>query len=430
MNFKVFLLISIVLSSLMFHSTSGQVNSDSPFERKFQDVKFLDAYLGTKEQKMEIKPGDRNIPFTVVFANVGTTDITGIKGQLSMPLGFSSADGKTALIIADSDNNALAGEVFYMTFFVDIDQNVTIKQYPATIKVEYSRVRESGMRTSFFDFDFKVTGTSVINVRALDPILQSLKQNHVKIELQNLGTATISGVTIKLQNTENSISSTTDSATKIEKVVILNSEWTTGSIGPNESKTLEGDIYVPESFKSDTLRVPLSITYFNSQGDRITTDKIVDFFVKGFIDLSIYDIDIIELSGKPTLIGNVINEGNDDALFGFVTLEPLENSNIKKSTQFVDEIDTDSPIPFNFPIEFDGTPIYGSHDVKITVRYKDSIRNEHFITENATININDPSLTKKSDFNYNTLFIIPIVVIVGFFAFKKLKKRKVTNSTN
>lgn len=424
MNHYAILFIILLLSSFVVNSAFAQTGNGSPFERKFQDVKFLDAYFGTKDKKMEIKPGDKNVPFTVVFANVGTTDIAGIKGQLSLPMGFSSADGKTALILADSDNNALAGETFYMTFFVNVDQYVIIKQYPATVKVEYSRVRESGTRNSFFDFDFKVTGTSVINVKALDPILLSLKQNHVKIEIHNDGTAPISGVTIKRQNTEDSVSPTTDSSTRIEKVVILNSEWTTGSIGSNESKFLEADIYVPESFKGDTLRVPLSINYFNAQGDRITIDRIVDFFVKGLIEVSIYDIEVIDLSGKPTLIGNVINEGNDDALFGFVTLEPLENSNIKKSTQFVDEIDTDSPIPFNFPIEFDGIPKYGNHDVKITVRYKDSTRTEHFLTENTTINIKDPALNKKADFSYAPLIIIPIIGGAGFFIFKKFKNKK------
>ena len=65
--------------------TSGGFG-DSPFERDFGDVKFLDAYFGTIDEKIEVEAGDSNVPFTVVFANVGTQDITGIKGQLSLPL--------------------------------------------------------------------------------------------------------------------------------------------------------------------------------------------------------------------------------------------------------------------------------------------------------------------------------------------------------
>ena len=46
------------------------------------------------------------------MANVGIQDITGIRGQLSLPLGFSSSDGSDSLIYADADSNSLAGETF------------------------------------------------------------------------------------------------------------------------------------------------------------------------------------------------------------------------------------------------------------------------------------------------------------------------------
>ena len=87
------------------------------------------------------------------------------------------------------------------------------------------------------------------------------------------------------------------------------------------------------------LRVPMEITYFNAHGEQLTISRIVDFYVKGLIDITIYDVEVIELSGKPTIIGEIINEGNENALFGFVTLEPLGNSNIKKQTQYIDEIE-------------------------------------------------------------------------------------------
>ena len=48
-------------------------------------IKFLDAYFGTEAEKIEVAPGDKNVPFTVIMSNVGTQDITGIKGKLSLP---------------------------------------------------------------------------------------------------------------------------------------------------------------------------------------------------------------------------------------------------------------------------------------------------------------------------------------------------------
>ena len=98
MNVKVLLLLFAVgVLPLVFDNSYAQITSggfgNSPFERDFGDVKFLDAYFGTMDNKLEVDSGDRNVPFTVVLANVGTQDITGIRGQLSLPLGFSAADG-------------------------------------------------------------------------------------------------------------------------------------------------------------------------------------------------------------------------------------------------------------------------------------------------------------------------------------------------
>jgi hypothetical protein len=363
------------------------------------------------------------------MANVGTQDITGIRGQLSLPLGFLASDGPGSLIHADADSNSLAGENFHITFFVDIGNGVQIQQYPGTVKVDYSRLRESGVRTAFEDFDFKITGESVINVRALDPFLTSLQTNHVTIEISNDGTAPISSVNIALQNTQSERASTTQSITNVENVVILNTDWEVGEIEPNSKRLVELDVYVPESLKGDTLRAPIQISYFNAHGDKHTLSRIADFYVKGFIDLSMYNIDVIELSGTQMVIGEIINEGNEDGLFGFVTVEPRGDSNIKSNTQFIDEIEIDAPVPFNIPIEFDDEPKYGEHDITITVRYKDGIRDEIFLPHDVTIFVEEPSNDDESESD-PTMIIIPIIVAIGVGIYVIRRRKKKVVQTN
>jgi len=423
----------LLMTPFVIDNSFAQISSggfgNSPFERDFGDVKFLDAYFGTLNQKIEIEPGDSFVPFTVVFANVGSQDITGIRGQLSLPYGFSGSNGPGSVIIADSDSNSIAGENFYLTFFVNIDQNAKIQQYPGSVKVDYSRLRESGVRTSFSDFSFIVTGDSLINVRALDPFLTSLKTNDVIIIISNDGTAPISSVDIVATNTQTEMASTASSTTNIENVVILESNWDVGNIEPKSSRQLTATVYIPESLKGDTLRIPLSITYYNAHGDRHTVDKIVDFYIKGFIDLSIYGINVIELSDTQMVVGEIINEGNQDALFGFVTLEPLGDSNIKKQRQFIDEIEIDAPVPFNIPLEFDGEPKYGEHEIKITVRYKDDVREEIFLPYETTIFVEKPSNDEESEDN-TIMIVIPIVIAiaVGIFVMRRRKKEEIENS--
>jgi len=429
----IFSITVLLLTPFVVENSFAQISSggfgNSPFERDFGDVKFLDAYFGTLNQKIEVEPGDANVPFTVVLANVGTQDITGIRGQLSLPYGFSGSNGPGAVILADSDSNSLAGDNFHLTFFVNLDQKAQIQQYPGTVKVDYSRLRESGVRTSFSDFTFKVTGDSIINVRAVDPILTSLQTNDVIVLISNDGTAPISSVDIVATNTQTEMASTTSSTTNIEKVVILESNWDVGNIEPKSSRQLTATIYVPENLKGGTLRIPLSVSYFNAHGDSHTIDKIVDFYIKGLIDLSVYGIKVIELADTQMVVGEIINEGNEDALFGFVTLEPLGDSNIKKQTQFIDEIDIDAPVPFNIPIEFEGDPNYGEHEIKIIVRYKDSIRNEIFLPYETTILVAEPSNNDDSE-DYTIMVIIPIVVViaVAIFIMRRRKKEEIQNS--
>ena len=122
------------------------------------------------------------------------------------------------------------------------------------------------------------------------------------------------------------------------------------------------------------------------------------------------------------VIGEIINEGNEDGLFGFVTLESRGDSNIKSNTQFIDEIETDAPVPFNIPIEFDGEPKYGEHDVTITVRYKDSVRDEIFLPYETTILVNEISEVEENAFD-PSLIAIPIILVIGVAIFM-IRRRK------
>lgn len=428
------LLLSIVLIGfipLVVNDSYGQITSggfgQSPFERDFGDVKFLDSYFGTLNKKIEVEAGDRNVPFTVVFANVGTQDITGIQGQLSLPFGFSPSDGPGSIILADSDSNSLAGDNFHLTFFVNIADNTPNQQFPGTVKVDYSRLRESGVRTAFADFQFKVTGDSVINVRALEPFLTSLTTNNVVIEIANDGSAPISGVDIVSANTQTERASTASSTTNVENVVILESNWDIGTIEPQSAKFLTATVYVPESLKGDTLRIPLSISYFNAHGDLEQISKIVDFYIKGLIDLTVFNVEVIELSETQMVVGEILNEGNEDGLFGFASIEPQGDSNIKPQSQFIDEIEVDAPVPFNLPIEFDGEPEYGEHEVTITVRYKDGVRDEIFVNHDTTIIVEEISNEEENGPD-SSLVIIPIVIAigVGFFLVRRRKKQSIT----
>jgi len=386
-------------------------------------VKFLDAYFGTDEQKIEVAPGDKNVPFTVIMSNVGTQDITGIKGKLSLPAAYQSPSGRGVDIMADNDQKASAGNTFALTFFIDVSDKAPIKNYSGTIELSFSRLRESGERNETFPFNFKLTGDSIVNLRPISGALTSIVNNQVIIEISNAGSAPLNNVDIVLQNDLTSVSSQSKSITNLENVIFDQTHWDVGTIEPQSSVTFSFATFIPESIKNEPLHLPMTITYYNAHGESQSVTRVADFYINGLVDPSIYGVKVIELSGKQTVIGEILNEGNSDGLFGFVYLTPRGDSNIKESSQYIDEIEPDSPVPFNIPIDFDGVSLTGQHDITIEVRYKDSMREEHTLSYDTTIDVSTLSMldNEEGDSPIGGIAAIIIIGIIIAFLYKKGK---------
>src|SRR5574340_583292 len=141
MNYKIIFLASILIIGQLVIPSYAQFSSvgppgGSPFEHGFTDIKFLNAYFGYPNQKIEVQPGDQNVPLTILFSNVGTEDVSGIRGLLSLPTGFTSATPLVeGLIEADNYQIATAGSSFTLTFYVNIDKSLSIQDYPGTVKL-------------------------------------------------------------------------------------------------------------------------------------------------------------------------------------------------------------------------------------------------------------------------------------------------------
>ncbi|MGI0017840.1 MAG: COG1361 S-layer family protein [Nitrosotalea sp.] len=526
----------IVLPS---YATSGEILTPavSPFEHGFNDIKLLDAYFGPAGQKIEAEPGDKNVPFTIVLSNVGTEDISGISGLLSLPTGFSGAITSNGLIEADNTQTAPAGQSFTLTFFVNMDKTINIHDYSGTIKITYSRVRENGDRTAFLDFNFKVTGKSVINLKAENPFLDPASNNDVTIQISDAGTAPLNDVDVVIQRDQNT--GTTTDTNNLQGIVLDQNHWKVGTVQPGSPNTFSIRAFIPQNVAGQTIHAPFTVTYFDGQGNQVTTTRTVDFivgptssvsiiklssppylftavmqnltlgienlspskisdisisitpnsnnlkilqdnkwfiqeigplektnlvipvfadksiegqavnyevdtqytkdgatviekqnfatYVRGVIDISLHDIGVTDIAGKKMIIGDVLNQGNVKAVFGQVTVMPLDNSIIKKSTQYIGDIDIDAPVPFNIPVNSDTVPT-GDQKVQVTLTWKDTLLQAHTITEIDTVSFGAPQVQSSNGSNFNQLQIIILVAIaagIGGIVFKVRKKKDI-----
>ena len=424
-TFSIILMMALIVSPLIpLAFSQGTVGvPEGVLRSSIISIKFLDAYFGTSSGKIEVGPGDKNVPFTISMTNVGTQDLTGIKGQLVLPAQFSSPDGRSALILADNDQKATAGNSFHLTFFVDVSEDADITNYSGTAKVEYSRLRESGDRQDFFDFGFKLTGDSTVNLSPLTPYITSLTNNDVLIKVTNGGTAPLSNVDIILKNDQTSVTATSKSK-NLENVIFDKTHWDVGTINPNSAESFSFKIFVPENIKNEPLHLPMEVTYFDAHGETQTVTRVTDLYINGLVDPYVYGVKVIDLSGKQTVIGDILNQGNSDGLFGFVTLKPRGDSNIQESTQYIDEIEPDSPVPFNIPI---GTASNGEHEITIEVTYKDSLRNDHVITYDTTVFVDVPLIANSGNGD-STIGIIVVIIIIVIAAYIFYKRKRTTVS--
>ena len=254
---------------------------------------------------------------------------------------------------------------------------------------------------------------SIVNLRPISGALTSITNNDVVIEISNAGSAPLNNVDIVLQNDQTSVASTSSSVTNLENVIFDQTHWDVGTISPQSSVTFSFGTFIPESIKNEPLHLPMTISYYDAHGELETVTRVADFYINGLVDPSIYGVKVIDLSGKQTVIGEILNEGNSDGLFGFVTLKPRGESNIKESTQYIDEIEPDSPVPFNIPIEFDGVSLSDTHDITIEVRYKDSMREEHIISHDTTIDVSVLSILDNEEGDSPMGGIIAIIIIIA-----------------
>ncbi len=540
MIYKTILLVAIFLAAELvvpsYAASPEQLQpGQSPFAHGYTDIKFLDAYFGYPNQKIEVQPGDQNVPLTVLFSNVGTEDIAGIRGLLSLPVGFSSATPLVeGLIEADNSQTATSGSSFTLTFYVNLDKSINVQNYAGTVKLTYSRVRENGVRNAYYDFDFKVTGKSVLNMNAVNPFIQPASNNQVTVRVFDNGTAPLNNVDIVISSLS-SANSTLASTSNLQNVVIDQSRWNIGTVVASSSGTFSFNAFVPQDIAGQSLHLPLTVAYFDGQGNQVTTERTVDLivgpansnfnvklstpsyimmgvmqnltvgvqnlspskisniaitltpsslnlrilddprwfvkeigpltgtslripvfadqnisnqavnfdvniqytkdgstviekqsfatYIRPVIDVSVYGIQVSEIGGQKMIIGNVLNQGNIKGQFAIVTIDPMEGSTIKEATQYIGDIDTDAPTPFNVPVQSTSGQLSGDQKVLVTLTYKDTILQSHAITQVGTVSFGTPA--PQAGENSSQLQIVILVAIaagIGGIVFKIKKK--------
>lgn len=397
---------------------------------------FLDAYWTSGSSfedgaEIDVEPGDGASKLAVVLVNRGPSDISGITGTLTLPPGFQ-ATGRPAGAPAVATYNQLAkvGNPFILFFDVDVMDSAGIGEHTARLSVEYSRFFETGVpRTAVMEATFRVTGKAIVGVGSGSGAgnndsatinssrIAAGKFENYTFYVANMGTAPITNVVVRMQSPSDSLK------------ILGDSKWTIQRIEQDSQVKLATTIYAAEALIGNPASLDVTVEY-SSNGQSSTETFTLGTYVAGEISIKAYEIGVTYIGGTPNIIGNLLNEGNTVALFTTVELLQAENlvSHLPPS-QYLGDLEKNSPLPFSIPIAVDSNVSAGTYPVTLRITYKDNLRDLHVMDVNTEVQFVPEQRVDTSAQDNSAALLIPVSIGViaaaaggGAIAYRQKKK--------
>src|SRR5215211_2314862 len=180
--------------------------------------------------------------------------------------------------------------------------------------------------------------------------------------------------------------------------ILGDSRWNLQSIAAGSQQELSTRVYASTSLIGSPVFFTVTMQYIRN-GNEVRTDSFqLGAIVVWNIRISVNDVTISYIGDTPTLVGNLLNEGNTPALF--TKIELLQSATQGKpqllrptiSSEFLGDLAVNSPVAFNIPLQIaqenttqqvtgDGYPI------SLRITYSDELRNTHELGVNETISL-------------------------------------------
>lgn len=350
--FVVYSLIGIMILMSSSGWTLTNSNAQTDLDPAFQDSYWTDDNMISASNtstndavKKEVGPGEGTATLAVVLVNKARSDITAVKGYLSLPPGFKAigvipaADlgknmsGLSEYTVDSYDSIIKSGETFTLYFEMSVLKNAKVGPYIASLDLVYSKVLETGQITvKDIAIPFRVTGKVILDVISEKYHLIPGSSNMVNITIKNKGTANASGVIVSVNeapSTSNSLLSSNSSSTanggrgteSIPLVNIGNNTFDIGNIPANRTAQINPLVYPSNSASETVQNIDLQISYGDAYGNRKNSDQSVGLVISPKPPQSILNINadvssnnqnssIVLIAGKiQELQFNIANEG-------------------------------------------------------------------------------------------------------------------------
>jgi hypothetical protein len=161
---------------------------------------------------------------------------------------------------------------------------------------------------------------SIIAVRAssgenqTDNRIVAGKADNFVLEIANKGTSLITNAVVTMQSSSTSLN------------ILGDSKWAVDQIEPGSQAKLETQVFASTSLIGNPATFDVTIDYI-LDGSPKTEKYVLGTYVDGEISLRVYDLSINYVGATPTLVGNILNEGNTAAFFTTIELVQTPGQN-------------------------------------------------------------------------------------------------------
>ncbi|MDQ3847739.1 MAG: hypothetical protein M3261_02145, partial [Thermoproteota archaeon] len=186
--------------------------------------------------------------------------------------------------------------------------------------------------------------------------------------------------------------------------IIGDSRWTLQELSPQSKARFSTRVFASDTLIGSPVSFEVTIQYIS--GDQIKTDSFsLGGNVIGEIKINANELSIRNIGEVPNLTGNLLNQGNTNALF--TTIEVLRNpaagnqsvlTPLTYTPQYLGDLEDNSPLPFSIPLAVSSSgegasssalPA-GDYPVSLKITYSDELRNAHDLILNSTVSYSPP----------------------------------------
>jgi hypothetical protein len=352
-----------------------------------------------------IQPGTQGT-LLLTISNTGT-DFAGTPQFIVQSSSYVTAS--TAIFNLASIN---AGGSTTVTIPITISPSAPEGSVTLPFTIAYTIGTTSGSVTTNNGVTLTVTKRTLIQVTDVsysENVIQPGDTFTMNITLQNVGSAQIKDLDVSIRNFSSIV---VPAAIDTEKIIT--------SLSPGESNIINFDLIALPSSAVGPYSIPISLTYYDDQGNLHNDIKFAGLKISGIPDFVVSLENTNIYAGQTNMLSvDIANVGTGSAKF--VTVYADSNQNVLPKVSYIGNLDPDDSSTISLNLFSNKA---GPQSLNITIRYKDAYNQQYQETKIVQFN----ATTVPIQISNNMLIIIAVVVIGVLYwkrhAVKRLLKRK------